>query len=185
MLTFAILESSFFLIFHSLKPFKSGINKTFLFFNTLNLSIFQLFLPPVANQISSLKISLAITAVFSLSTITTFFNLSINKCSPNKHCPNSNSLFFNNLCTQHILLNGVFILFPVLESYCIIFPVLILSFTSICQKIVAPYHCFDVPIRYLIIKSFVTSTPKSVFKYCTKLFSSYFCKEAWNFADDI
>ena len=47
-------------------------------------------------------------------------------------------------------------------------------------KTVAPFQCFEVAIKYLLIKSLVTSTPNTLIRNFTKLFSSCSFKLALN-----
>src|SRR5665648_199619 len=112
-------------------------------------------------------------AVFSLSTNAIGFVLSLNKCSPNKHCTITKSVSLRTLCTQVIRLIGSLILWPVIGLNCITLPVLIFPLVSICQKIDEPGQCFELPIKYLPISCPAISSPKREVRNVTKLFALY------------
>src|SRR5665647_45704 len=112
-------------------------------------------------------------AVFSLSTIAMGFVLSVNKCSPNKHCPITKSGSLSTLCAQVIRLIGSLILWPVIGLNCITLPVLIFPLVSICQKIDEPGQCFELPIKYFTIRCPAISSPKREIRNVTKLFALY------------
>ena len=84
--------------------FKNPTESSIDFDNAINKALidYKSTLNATATQINAGKYTLAITAVFSLSTIAMGFVLSISKWLPNRHCLNSNSGCLRALCTQLI-----------------------------------------------------------------------------------
>ena len=156
------------LLFHLSVAPRSGTKTTSRPLRTSTASLLKHpFMPPVANHTKSDMKCVAMMAVFSLSTmaIVLVVVLSVNRCSPKKHCRSVKSGSFSSECTQVTRLCGSLMRCPVLSSYFIILPVRTFPLISICQKIVEPPHFFEVPTLYKANSRSVSSLPKTVEMY--------------------